>query len=101
MAPHEQIINVVASFDLRDDLGVNVGELYKMRVRNHDKDLEYFIRARIVHSFKAGPGFDILPGVHPIVPIMLYDAKLSQDFANKLLDEVIYVIGFFFPVVPR
>ena len=61
MAPHEQIINVVASFDLRDDLGVNVGELYKMRVRNHDKDLEYFIRARIVHSFKAGPGFDILP----------------------------------------
>ena len=46
-------------------------------------------------------GFDILPGVHPIVPIMLYDAKLSQDFANKLLDEGIYVIGFFFPVVPR
>ena len=46
-------------------------------------------------------GFDILPGVHPIVPIMLYDAKLSQEFANKLLDEGIYVIGFFFPVVPR
>lgn len=46
-------------------------------------------------------GFDILPGIHPIVPIMLYDAKLSQEFANKLLDEGIYVIGFFFPVVPR
>lgn len=46
-------------------------------------------------------GFDILPGVHPIVPIMLYDAKLSQTFANKLLEEGIYVIGFFFPVVPR
>ena len=46
-------------------------------------------------------GFNILPGVHPIVPIMLYDAKLSQDFANKLLEEGIYVIGFFFPVVPR
>ncbi len=46
-------------------------------------------------------GFDILPGVHPIVPIMLYDAKLSQDFANKLLEEGIYVIGFFFPVVPK
>ena len=46
-------------------------------------------------------GFDIVPGVHPIVPIMLYDAKLSQEFANKMLDEGIYVIGFFFPVVPR
>ena len=46
-------------------------------------------------------GFDILPGVHPIVPIMLYDAKLSQDFANELLAEGIYVIGFYFPVVPR
>ncbi len=46
-------------------------------------------------------GFDIIPGEHPIVPIMLYDAKLSQDFANRLLDEGIYVIGFFFPVVPK
>ena len=46
-------------------------------------------------------GFDILPGVHPIVPIMLYDAKLSQDFANALLEEGIYVIGFFYPVVPK
>jgi glycine C-acetyltransferase len=46
-------------------------------------------------------GFDIIPGEHPIVPIMLYDAKLSQDFANALLDEGIYVIGFFFPVVPK
>jgi glycine C-acetyltransferase len=46
-------------------------------------------------------GFDILPGEAPIVPIMLYDAKLSQDFANKLLDEGIYVIGFFYPVVPK
>lgn len=46
-------------------------------------------------------GFDILPGVHPIVPIMLYDAKLSQDFANALLQEGIYVIGFFYPVVPK
>ena len=46
-------------------------------------------------------GFDIIPGVHPIVPIMLYDAKLSQTFANKLLDEGIYVIGFYYPVVPK
>ncbi len=46
-------------------------------------------------------GFDIVEGVHPIVPIMLYDAKLAQTFANALLDEGIYVIGFFFPVVPK
>ena len=46
-------------------------------------------------------GFDIKPGIHPIVPIMLYDAKLSQDMAAKLLDEGIYVIGFFYPVVAK
>jgi len=46
-------------------------------------------------------GFDVLPGEHPIVPIMLYDAKLAQQFAARLLEEGIYVIGFFFPVVPR
>lgn len=46
-------------------------------------------------------GFDIKPGVHPIVPIMLYDAKLAQTFAEKLLDEGIYVIGFYYPVVPQ
>jgi len=46
-------------------------------------------------------GFDIKEGVHPIVPVMLYDAKLSQEFAAKLLDEGIYVIGFYYPVVPK
>ncbi len=46
-------------------------------------------------------GFDIKPGEHPIVPIMLYDAVVAQDFAAKLLDEGIYVIGFFFPVVAK
>ena len=46
-------------------------------------------------------GFDIKEGVHPIVPIMLYDAVLAQQMAAMLLDEGIYVIGFFFPVVPK
>lgn len=46
-------------------------------------------------------GFDIKPGVHPIVPVMLYDAKLSQDFAARMLEEGIYVIGFYYPVVPQ
>jgi glycine C-acetyltransferase len=46
-------------------------------------------------------GFDIKPGEHPIVPVMLYDAVLAQNFAAKLLEEGIYVIGFFYPVVPK
>jgi glycine C-acetyltransferase len=46
-------------------------------------------------------GFDIKPGVHPIVPVMLYDAKLAQQFAANMLDEGIYVIGFYYPVVPQ
>lgn len=46
-------------------------------------------------------GFDIKPGEHPIVPIMLYDAVLAQQMAARLLEEGVYVIGFFFPVVPK
>jgi glycine C-acetyltransferase len=46
-------------------------------------------------------GFDIKEGVHPIVPVMLYDAKQAQTFAAKMLDEGIYVIGFYYPVVPQ
>ncbi|MHA6246347.1 glycine C-acetyltransferase [Pontibacter sp. CAU 1760] len=46
-------------------------------------------------------GFDIKPGDHPIVPVMLYDAPLAQEFAARMLDKGIYVIGFYFPVVPK
>src|SRR5690606_1657413 len=46
-------------------------------------------------------GFDIKPGDHPIVPIMLYDAVLSQQFAAELMEEGIFVVGFFYPVVPK
>ena len=46
-------------------------------------------------------GFDIKPGIHPIVPVMLYDAKLAQEFAANMLKEGIYVIGFYYPVVPQ
>ncbi len=55
-----------------------------------------YFRQKIVAA-----GFDIKPGVHPIVPIMLYDAKLAQEFASRLLNEGIYVIGFFYPVVAK
>ena len=54
--------------------------------------------------FKKGlmdAGFDVIDGDSAIVPVMLYDAKLSQTMAKMLLEEGIYVIGFFFPVVPR
>src|SRR5262249_10281801 len=46
-------------------------------------------------------GFKLIPGEHPIIPIMLNDAKLTQEFAAQLLKEGIYVIGFFYPVVPE
>jgi glycine C-acetyltransferase len=46
-------------------------------------------------------GFDLLPGEHPIIPVMLGDAKLAQEMASRLFDEGVYVSGFFFPVVPK
>jgi glycine C-acetyltransferase len=61
--------------------------------------LEY--NTKYFRSKMTEAGFDIKPGDHPIVPIMLYDAVLAQNFASRLLDEGIYVIGFFFPVVPK
>jgi glycine C-acetyltransferase len=60
-----------------------------------ERNTQYF-RTKMTEA-----GFDIRPGVHPIVPVMLYDAKLSQEFAAKMLDEGIYVIGFYYPVVPQ
>ena len=60
-----------------------------------EKNTSYF-RNKIKEA-----GFNIKEGVHPIVPVMLYDAKMSQVMADKLLEEGIYVIGFFFPVVAR
>src|SRR3546814_14148262 len=46
-------------------------------------------------------GFEMRPGVHPICPVMLPDAPLAQEFAQRLLEEGIYATGFFFPVVPK
>ena len=60
-----------------------------------ESNISYF-RSKMTEA-----GFDIKEGVHPIVPVMLYDAKTSQIMADKLLEEGIYVIGFFFPVVPK
>ena len=57
--------------------------------------------AKYFREAMTAAGFDIKEGIHPIVPVMLYDAKLAQEFATKLLAEGIYVIGFFFPVVAK
>lgn len=57
--------------------------------------------ARHFRARMSTAGFDLRPGEHPIVPVMLYDAKLAQRFATELLDEGIYAVGFFYPVVPQ
>ncbi|CTP86921.1 2-amino-3-ketobutyrate coenzyme A ligase [Xanthomonas translucens pv. poae] len=65
------------------------------------------LRAQLVENTRhfrermGAAGFDIKPGTHPICPVMLYDAPLAQRFAERLLEEGIYAIGFFFPVVPK
>jgi glycine C-acetyltransferase len=66
------------------------------QLRDRLEDNTRYFRERMTAA-----GFDIKPGIHPIVPVMLYDAPLSQEFAARLLARGIYVIGFFFPVVPR
>jgi len=60
-----------------------------------EENTEYF-KSKIIEA-----GFDVKEGNSPIVPIMLYDAALSQSFADKLLEEGVYAIGFFYPVVPK
>jgi glycine C-acetyltransferase len=65
-------------------------------LRDKLEDNTIYFRSRMTEA-----GFDIKPGTHPICPLMLYDAPLAQQMAAKLLDEGIYVIGFFYPVVPK
>ena len=66
------------------------------QLRDRLEDNTLYFRQKMLSN-----GFDIKKGIHPIVPVMLYDAKLSQEMSRLLLDEGIYVIGFFFPVVPK
>ena len=65
-------------------------------LRDRLEDNTIYFRSRMTEA-----GFDIKPGTHPITPIMLYEAPLAQQMAAKLLNEGIYVIGFFYPVVPK
>ena len=78
--------------------GTKVFEMLSATTELRDKleeNTAYF-RAKMTET-----GFDILNGIHPIVPIMLYDAVLAQNMAAEMLNEGIYVIGFYFPVVPK
>ena len=83
--------HVVAAGIKAFDMLSSAGELRETLVAN----TRHF-RERMVAA-----GFDVKPGVHPISPVMLYDAPLAQKFAARLLEEGIYAIGFFFPVVPK
>ncbi|OQA13038.1 MAG: 2-amino-3-ketobutyrate coenzyme A ligase [Firmicutes bacterium ADurb.Bin356] len=67
-----------------------------------DSSLINKLKANTAHFRKGleGIGLDVLKGEHPIVPVMLYDAKLASDFAERMLEKGVYVIGFSYPVVP-
>ncbi len=73
----------------------------EMAAAGDDLRKKLFDNANRFRAGMAQAGFDLLPGEHPIIPVMLGDAKLAQQMAAKLLNEGIYVIGFSFPVVPR
>ena len=78
--------------------GIKVFDMISSKTNLRDK-LErntIYFRDKITKA-----GFDIIKGIHPIVPIMLYDAHLAQNMADELLKEGIYVIGFYYPVVPE
>ncbi|MEE6185749.1 glycine C-acetyltransferase [Niabella digestorum] len=81
-------------------VGASIAVLDMLSASTHLRDkLEYntkYFREKMTQA-----GFDIKPGDHPIVPIMLYDAVLAAKFADQLLNEGVYVIGFFYPVVPK
>ncbi|MEM7739817.1 MAG: glycine C-acetyltransferase [Pseudomonadota bacterium] len=66
-----------------------------------DLRTQLFANATLFRREMAAAGFDLLPGEHPIIPVMLYDAKIAQEMAARLLDEGVFVTGFSFPVVPR
>jgi glycine C-acetyltransferase len=83
--------HVVAAGIKAFDMLASAGEL-----RDQLKDNTAYFRSQMQAA-----GFDVKPGVHPIVPVMLYDAPLAQKFAAQLLEEGVYVIGFFFPVVAK
>lgn len=72
-----------------------------MVAKGDDLRAQLFDNAKRFRTGMSAAGFDLLPGEHPIIPVMLGDAALSQKMANRLMEEGVYVIGFFYPVVPK
>lgn len=70
-------------------------------IKSDDRRRQLFANARQFREGMKNAGFEIIEGQHPIIPVMLGDAKIAQVMASKLLDEGLYVMGFFFPVVPK
>jgi glycine C-acetyltransferase len=83
---------VAAGIKVFDMLAEAKADALRLKLQDNT---DYF-RTRMAQA-----GFDLKPGVHPIVPVMLFDAPLAQEFAKRLLDEGIYAVGFFFPVVAK
>jgi glycine C-acetyltransferase len=83
---------VIAAVSLKVLDMIEAGDELRRRLREN---------ARHFRAAMTKLGFELLPGEHPIVPVMLHDAKLAQEMSARLLDEGVYVIGFFFPVVPK
>ncbi|MBK8621027.1 MAG: glycine C-acetyltransferase [Saprospiraceae bacterium] len=81
-------------------VGASIRVLELLTASTHLRD-KLEINTQLFRKGMTEAGFDIIPGVHAITPVMLYDAPLAQKFASRLLEEGIYVIGFFFPVVPK
>jgi glycine C-acetyltransferase len=81
-------------------VGASIAVLDLLSSSTHLRD-KLMDNAAYFRSKMKEAGFDIKEGIHPICPVMLYDARLSQVFAEKLLAEGIYVIGFYYPVVPK
>ncbi|TVR72263.1 MAG: glycine C-acetyltransferase [Marinilabiliales bacterium] len=81
---------------------VNAGiKMFDMMAETHELQNKLHRNTKYFMDRMKAAGFDIKPTQSAIIAVMLYDAKLSQDFAAKLLDEGIYVIGFYYPVVPK
>lgn len=76
-------------------------EALRLVEQGADQRAQLFENARYWREGLEKLGFDVLPGEHPIIPVMLGEAQLAQDMAAKLFEEGVYVSGFFFPVVPR
>ncbi len=76
-------------------------EAIRLARTGEDRRQRLFENARRFRAAMEGLGFELLPGEHPIIPVMLGDARLAQEMAARLFDEGVYVTGFFYPVVPR